>query len=1314
MPNPNKPSYGRLQIDTTNKVEPVVTETAADVGNRGRGGMKSGGFKFAQDSNAAYRVPDSLLNTITDNAGGVIDAVDKSMQQASQWAAEADQAAEDDRELQIQQEMATDDYIAATAASKAARIKSINSKFDGGFITDKAKNRQLVRDAQATAAVKQGEGLTVINSYATQFENLENLDSPAKIAMYSAMLEDADDILDPELRRSFQTTIDTTKASMASDMEGAQVAALKEFETRLGKAFPTKEEIDAADYPDRATFVRGSTSADFDVWNALPPEQQAMGQVFFESIAGDIWDQAQTATGRQVSLERSLETRELIGTPGSKPRLASILTDYSAPRGIAVLAEALSSNTALYNKPDQARAEMEDLATTFLSGSPARFQEFMQMLDPKDVPEAFAGLRTAANGTGEEFAGYYSGMENAAGALTFAVATYSNRVVSGAGRGQTRNGTNMNGTGTLPTAEDKVKTVVAAERDATRRRLANSQGVDETTITAEQVNNAIVLESSSPNAGMMIPMDDNYNETTIPRLTNAVFSLPAGHADRAVGLDQLRKMDDDVGSWMEGIMELEGGTEVLAELGLAAEWAMWKQERALEAAGGERNAFAPGQLAANMVDVDLDAPGTYGLGRLMQEGTRGLTSYLTQSKFFTEDGVRVFTDFTEAAAMTQEFVDGGFDSPDAASASPYATAMRHAFKGISDMGGIYKDDGHGSYTVDMDAVTSNPSLRYAVPSIASAALIDGGSIGTTSLAVDMVKAILPPHVAGIYDRGNLMVKNGILKMTQEFFANTKDITSPDSQEFMQTFGQRLQVMMAASSDPSTQKRGLAKINGAPVEVTGVISESMISQMYGRSTRSEADHNEGAWVHHNAPSGRMTGETTMDDGSVQYDPSEDEYRDDAYFTLLDKLHGPYDPLMHGDDEDTYRQQQVTAHKRHVDTTATSAIIRHATLNDPAFAETIVTALSSQAGDADVTIAGVLGMYFQNNNVAVMQRPIPGMTGAVEVSRGITVSNSGWEVGTEGAAVAGLTRENGVTQDEALAALQFDVVITPTTEGKGSLNLIDGSSQYSSAQSIRTDKFEATWGSGGDFESALGYTNSLSRRFLDENQVTTLGNEVTTRISKALKIPRAEVAKRLYPTLAGGQMTLPGLDVEADQSVNDVNEWLPFGMGIIGTEHVRRKTMELEAQGIDPFMPVGKRTQLKQFSAERGVALLSYVDALEKGDASPGTLAEAIRQISELTATDEQVQAGPDDNSDTQRQVMFNLKHGGTMIEMRRLNNARSNAITDPATIAQINTWLTSGHRKPQAISADPAYRMLEQREPTRPTPVSNPRVMNPGY
>jgi len=1315
MPNPQQPSYGRLQIDTTNKVDPVVTETAEDVGARGRGGMKSGGFKFAQDSNAAYRVPDSLLNTITDNAGHVIDAVDKSMTQANKWAAEADKAAEDDLTNQMDTLRASDDYVGDTAEGRANRERDLDMAFKGKFITDKSKNRQLVREAQANARVKQGAGLTTINSYQTQFANLENLSKPEKIAMYTAMLEDADDILDPELRRGFQSTIDTTKASMMKDMEAAQVGTLKAFEDRLGQAFPSKTEIDEAEYPDRESFVRASTSADFDVWNALPPEQQAMGQVFFESIAGDVWDRAQTATGRKVSLERSLETREIIGKPGSKPRLAEILDDYTASRGISVVADALSSNTALYNKPDQARAEMEDLATSFLTESPARFQEFLQLLDPKDVPEQFAGLRSAANGDLESFTSYYGSMAVRDNAMTWTAARYSDRVVAAAGSGKTRNGSTMNGSGTPPTNEEKVNTVVNAERTAVRGRLAIEQGVDEDSITAEQVNNAIVQAASSPNAGMMLPMEDHCNETTIPRLTNAIYSLPAGHADRSYGLEQLRKLDDSAASWMEGIAEKPGGMAALEELGLLGEWKLLKQERALEDAGGERNAFAPGQLAANIVELDLpEEAEVYGLDRIMDESTRGITKFLTDSEYYNEDGVRQFTDHTEAAAMTSEFVNGGFSSPKEAASSPYATAMKSAFQGIRSMGGLYIDDGNGSYKVNTEALAANPSLRFAVPEIAQSALIEGGSIGMTSIAIDMVKSILPPHVAGIYERGNLQVQNGILKMTQEFFANTKDITSPESQEFMEKFGERLQIMMAASSDPSTHTRGLAKLHGAPVEVSGVLTDAMISQLYGRSTKSEAHVFEDAYLHHNAPSGRMTGETTRTDGTVTYDPSENEYRDDNYFAMLDKIHGGYDPAFDGDDEDAFRVAQEAKHKKLVDTTATAAIIRHATLHDPEFAATIVTALSSQQGNANVTIAGVLGQYFQKNNVTVMQRPFEGGMGSTPRSTGVSLASSGWEMSTEGMALGAIAREGSRLEEGEIkrGALEFDVVITPSTDGEGSLSVIDGTSEYSNAMGTNLDAFKAKWGSDSNFEQAVGYTNSLGRRFLDENQVTTLGNDITARVSKALKIPRGEVSKMLYPVLTGNDMTLPRIHQNDDQAVSGANEWLPWGIGIIGTEHTRRKVMALEAQGIDPAMPVDKRAELKQFSAERGAALLAYVDGLEAGVLQAATLPEVIAGMKDFIPHND-----PDaDSDDVDRNAMFDLKHGGTMLQVRTLTGRQPLVVTNPATIGRINRWLTTGNRVPQAITDDPYYRQLDSSstQGSIPGAVTNRSKMNPGF
>ena len=184
MPNPNQPQYGRLQIDTTDKVQTTASQVQTDKGRDGVGGMQSGGFKFAQDARSAYNTPQSLLDATLEGLPGLMKGVADGLETANKWAADFDSAIEDDRAMELAELQASDTYVGALLdEDRETMVDNLDQKFEGMYVTDRAKDRHTIRRMTQGAKVRIAKGEDLSYSFEQSMASVAHLAPAEQIAM---------------------------------------------------------------------------------------------------------------------------------------------------------------------------------------------------------------------------------------------------------------------------------------------------------------------------------------------------------------------------------------------------------------------------------------------------------------------------------------------------------------------------------------------------------------------------------------------------------------------------------------------------------------------------------------------------------------------------------------------------------------------------------------------------------------------------------------------------------------------------------------------------------------------------------------------------------------------------------------------------------------------------------------------------------------------------------------------------------------------------------------------------------------------------
>lgn len=1165
MANPNQPSYGRLQIDTTNKVGTTSSEVGTDKGRQGVGGSQGGGFKFGPDGSGAYRTPQTLLGAVAGGLPGVVSSISDMQEASRKWSNDFDEAVATDQETQYRELINSDAFLGMELEEDRAKaIDNLYATFDSQFITDKYKDEQRVRRIQSSAATRRAQGTDTVYSFKKELSDVAKLPPQDRIEMIERYEAAGDSILDARLREEFRQMRESAVQAISNGWKASNEQVVSGFKTHLEQEYRTKAQIEANGPTTRDAFIGSVSSAFLDTYSGLTDEQRAMGAEFLQSIAADQWDRAQFQTGRELGME-SIQAAGLAVKTQDVGTLVSIMNEQTVDQGMLTLTDAL----AYGNWGGDVDAESFAIrVANQVFQNPASLQDFLrsvpQLPDAISDP-AFKAVHQAAMKDSEAF---MIALESNPEALDRATMMYARRTVGAAKLTNSRGEPTPKSGSTDMSPDEKRAQARGAAMGQVEEQIRAEQGLKaDAQIPAELTLTRFREMSSTPGAGLHLSTTREFNSETLPMLMNSVSTLPDGPA-REQALATLARADSLAAQYIADILE-RGGDQAMEMLDLRAPYHQYVAGMTSASLGG--TAMAPGALAATIIENMPDNDHTAPLRRQISGAAIGMTNSLLEGPFYDNaTGFRRQRNHLDAGTFSADYASSPYKDLASAQQSNYYKSVQNV---ITRTGQLYRKNDSGQYELNVDAVNNNPDLIFAIPS-----LMDkdeqtfGQHPGIRDLASQAIRTLMPPHVASLYDNAapGSMLRFNIQHMTRQLLNN---IESPEEAgTFFETFPDRLETMQLAASDPAAQAAGVESLKGVNVFSLEAFSTSFDLgnvEDFGRSTLQE-DTAHDRWFNATPLLRAATAGLVGERSHVRYAEEEAEAMDAV-------LAERYKDVEKTAEDDT---DPATANRRRYQAElqqAASAALLEEAMKDPTFRTRLTMQLATSADYPNKALQNALSGWMENNDVTITMMPNPEVLGA-----GSTIETN----------PAGILSAPEIAFTAPAKDIKFHATSVPTVNG-GSLKTVDGSSQYSDSLRTNDATLVPMWDVPGvDVGTAVATTNSASRQFLTEDQVTTLNDELVSTLAERFQMT-PEAVRSQIPNLLDGSEISSTFIREAGADGED-------GLRLTGNWE------SIQDQGIDPRLGPKARAGYRQYSVERAINLMFLMEYARGGSSGDNSL------------------------------------------------------------------------------------------------------------
>lgn len=1149
MPNPNQPQYGRLQIDTTDKVQTTASQVQTDKGRDGVGGMQSGGFKFAQDARSAYNTPQSLLDATLEGLPGMMKGVADGLETANKWAADFDSAIEDDRAMELAELQASDTYVGALLdEDRETMVDNLDQKFEGMYVTDKAKDRHTIRRMTQGAKVRIAKGEDLNYAFDQSMASVDNLSPADQIAMLERYEGAADDMLDPRLRAAFDQKKRNAEMKIAKEWADKNTQAVEDFQTWTSTQFGTMSDIKKQGITGRDQFIATTANYYIERFKDASNEQRAIARTMLESLAGDQYDSAAFTTGELMSHESSQVVAFGVHTR-DRDAILPVLSGQSAMKGLKVLSQAMSQTTFM-NWMDQ-MAFAQRTASQLFGENPSLMQDFLRGVPP--LPEGadpgLVALHTAAQKGATDFEVALADDALHRGASASVEQLYARRVVDGL-KGQRTGDGNVTGSDDKLTNQEQQAIAAAAERSGAAANIRAQLGIpNEVEVPKSLIDFHIYQANNAPSSGLILAGGAGYDAHTVPTLMNAVAGLPSG-MDKEMGLIALSNADKSVAEWFEHHIE-KGDSATLEKGGLLSAYRLYQQGLVAASIGG--TSLVPGTLTS-VIDSLPENDFTMQLRYKITDGMEGMRRGLINSKYYDDNGVRIMQDHDDAKSF--QIAHANDVQPvtvDEAMQSNMVKATGAAFKRVRESG-LFKEG-----QLDKEVLAANSDLLVVAPTVIAALADDPHHLGSRVMVEDLISTIYPDHVVALYTSGSPVMKAQIEGMTSRFFTEVKKPDQSSLGEFVTNFEISLGHMMALSRTPSVRTDGLNRLGAASsVVVRNTLSERDRLSI-GDSTVHERLADDDAFDSVNTNADRYAyGEVDNAGNRVKASERNVDYIDRmARSNTLAERYGEKQQGQESDEEFAAKMDQRFADE--VDEGMGSALVEYA-LRSPDFRDILMAEL---AGDVppEMAVSQAMIQWQKDKNVVVTLVP------ATVESSGSSIDNTGWTTtNAQGRYV------NNLGSKET-TPLRFSITATPADGPIGNrIRFVDGTSEYSNIMAPNSERLY--W--DGDSESkasAVGTTNGAGRTFLSKQQVHDLNTEFMG------------VFNEMFPETPADQLA----DLDSMLTGSPVSSSV-----VRSSSQLEQAQMGILSLSGDPA------TEMRQMSVERAISVLSVLSMMRTND------------------------------------------------------------------------------------------------------------------
>ena len=384
MPNPNQPNYGRVQIDTTKKTTPRGSQVQTDLGRSNVGGMKSGGFQFGGNSSAAFRVPETLLGTITKNLHHGVSAVTQAVDYANDWVETSDRYSQEELQKGLAQLELDEAYQMESPLGRARMRQARVANASDDFVSYGYKQNhelQMINESYAVQSAVAPDAKFTLGQMMTG-EDWDGLPLESKLRRLDDWRNTADytNVARPEVAAAIDAEYDNAEFALGQKLASQNEALLKNFQTTLANssADMTNEDgslVSLDTFTNLATTLFNQTfGADVAAYGE---NERALLYKFTESMAADYYSKlergsvVQNREGHTVRLTEQLSQPEPEGGYTVGPEVLGMTADKTQ----GMLAESL--NRYAVAKPDGFHKVRARALAQTVTGDPGALRRYL-------------------------------------------------------------------------------------------------------------------------------------------------------------------------------------------------------------------------------------------------------------------------------------------------------------------------------------------------------------------------------------------------------------------------------------------------------------------------------------------------------------------------------------------------------------------------------------------------------------------------------------------------------------------------------------------------------------------------------------------------------------------------------------------------------------------------------------------------------------------------------------------------------------------------------------------------------------------------
>ena len=1182
MPNPNKPQYGRLQIDTTKKVAEQSSQVAAQPGNRGQATRQGGGFNFGPDAASAYAVPDTILNAIGNNAAGFMKGIADGLETQNKWSADFDKIQDDER-IQRINELQADPTLAGVEGEEAmaVRVQGINSEYDDKWFTDKASDNHKLNTMISNANVRRGKGMDKISSFAEDLSRLETESDYMTRSDLIERMESAASDMDPDLAKQLNTMKDTLALSVQGQLQDTLKDSLDDVALSFGNSFPTLSDIvdeDGASLT-RDEFIDSQVPLHMQPSLVGPDgsfsDQQKMYSVLVKRLAAEQYDKAAANTGReasanlQLSLNESLLKTNRTDMPKGYDGLSLRSQEKALVNGLNTVSGSISS-------VDHRRDKAKSFADATLA-MPGKLHEFLNLYTSAGQLEDPVMEEAAAAASRMDDDNFLDWIQQdpyrAASVMDGAGILFAQRVESQVTAATMSGGSDSSGKKDTDAALIAARAAaLQAKEEQTERMIQKGLDPDDPAARARESasHHASELPAQMPLTDGAKPAESLGDALLV--VTNMSMDHPgvaAAHGSirsaDAAAYNVVRKMIAAGGEVPPGIMAIyeDMSRGELLE-GIFARHD--KTQKEIIPGQHATTAYPPGTLSTEVLEVSSSPAfkDYYETGLAKVRALRGtiVEQVADQlhgdgSPILDQDGVGVVV----VQARIAEANALGTTGTVAIDSNPLTQTVNAMAARLKDKP-IYTINEDGSAGINKSMMTDHPDLGSYIATV----FAKSGEVDPLMQAQrnTLIEALLPPSLHSLYRSVKPSTKASMNAVVSKMF------TELGREQTLENFTP--EVLTRVKNDIESQVRDLmAYVPGA--------TEESVSKLSGIVTI-DTD----VWQLPELATTRLGGLSLLgeDAEGLMAKSLDSRITDDV---IADKL------IEMGYEDD----EAMTAIQRY-DTAMTNGIkedvLRHLIQNVPSFTEQVLEIAALNGETIQSATVAAINTFMLENDVSIIHN-FP--QGAVEDAT--VKDNTTWVQRIVNVQGYSDTLEFTITPE--LDLMNFSVVSTPVAEGAtGKQNYIDGYAPRTTMTTfdIQGQKpfFMPAMGSQEAYAEGISNANAFERMHLAPAQRDEAASFIESNYGTLMnKIPelRDPKARAAFITneVLGGRVLTSTANMYVDPSFTSRG-------GHSGSEDTRY-IAQMERQGLEHTAPISERSTRRSLSVEDLAGAFSMLEVLQ---------------------------------------------------------------------------------------------------------------------